>query len=121
MRHVRDKDTKPEKLLRSTLHRAGFRFRLRRRSLPETPDIVFPGQRKVIFVHGCFWHSYRCKRAHKPATNHAYWIPKLAENKKRDTCNRRQLTALGLRSMVVWECQLRTMDRVLEKEKFLPG
>ena len=122
MRRVRGKDTKPERLLRSALHRAGFRFRLHRRSLPGAPDIVFPGRRKAIFVHGCFWHSHRCGRARKPASNRDYWIPKLAENKKRDARNRRRLAALGWRSMVVWECQLRTMDRVLEKvEKFLDG
>lgn len=122
MRRVRGKDTKPERLLRSALHRAGFRFRLHRRSLPGVPDIVFPGRRKAIFVHGCFWHSHRCRRARKPASNRDYWIPKLAENKKRDVRNRRRLAALGWRSMVVWECQLRAMDRVLEKvEKFLDG
>lgn len=122
MRRVRGKDTKPEKLLRSALHRAGFRFRLHRRSLPGAPDIVFPSRRKAIFVHGCFWHSHRCKRARKPASNRDYWIPKLAENKKRDARNRRRLTALGWSSLVVWECQLRTMDRVMEKvEKFLDG
>lgn len=122
MRRIRGKDTKPEKLLRSALHRAGFRFRLHRRSLPGAPDIVFPSRRKAIFVHGCFWHSHRCKRARKPASNRDYWIPKLAENKKRDARNRRRLTALGWSSLVVWECQLRTMDRVMEKvEKFLDG
>ena len=122
MRRIRGKDTKPEMLLRSALHRAGFRFRLHRRSLPGAPDIVFPGRRKAIFVHGCFWHSHRCKRARKPASNRDYWIPKLAENKKRDARNRRRLTALGWSSLVVWECQLRTMDRVMEKvEKFLDG
>lgn len=122
MRRIRGKDTKPEMLLRSALHRAGFRFRLHRRSLPGAPDIVFPGRRKAIFVHGCFWHSHRCKRARKPASNRDYWIPKLAENKKRDARNRRRLTALGWSSLVVWECQLRTMDRVMAKvEKFLDG
>ena len=122
MRRVRGKDTKPEMLLRSALHRAGFRFRLHRRSLPGAPDIVFPGRRKAIFVHGCFWHSHLCKRARKPASNRDYWIPKLAENKKRDARSRRRLAALGWRSMVVWECQLRTMDKVMEKvERFLDG
>ena len=73
-------------------------------------------------MHGCFWHSHHCRCARKPASNRDYWIPKLAENKKRDARNRRRLAALGWRSMVVWECQLRSMDRVLEKvEKFLDG
>ena len=120
MRCIRNKDTKPEILLRSALHRSGFRFRLHRRSLPGSPDIVFPGQRKVIFVHGCFWHSHRCKFGRKPASNRAYWIPKLAENKKRDVRNRRRLTALGWHTMVVWECQLQSMGRVMERvKKFL--
>ena len=116
MRLIRSGDTKPEKKLRSVLHRAGFRFRLHDRSLPGTPDIVFPSRRKAIFVHGCFWHLHRCQKpSHKPKSNRAYWIPKLEANKKRDTRNRRKLTALGWQVLTVWECELRILDQALAK------
>lgn len=116
MRRVRSKDTKPEKQLRSALHRAGFRFRLHRRSLPGAPDIVFPGRRKVIFMHGCFWHSHRCRESSRlPQTNRLYWITKLEATKRRDARNRCRLAALGWRSMTVWECELRAMEKVLKR------
>ena len=113
---VRSRDTKPEKALRSALHRAGFRFRLHARQLPGAPDIVFPGRRKVIFVHGCFWHLHRCQRPSRlPKSNRDYWIPKLEANKKRDARNRRELARLGWRSLTVWECEMRELDKVLKK------
>ena len=113
---IRSGDTKPEKRLRSVLHRAGFRFRLHDRSLPGTPDIVFPSRRKAIFVHGCFWHLHKCQRPSRtPKSNRAYWIPKLEANKKRDERNRRKLTAFGWRVLTVWECELRTIDKALAK------
>ena len=113
---IRSGDTKPEKRLRSALHRAGFRFRLHDRSLPGTPDIVFPSRKKAIFVHGCFWHLHKCQRPSRtPKSNRAYWIPKLEANKKRDARNRRKLTALGWQVLTVWECELRTLDKTLAK------
>ena len=116
MRRIRSKNTKSEKKLRSALHKAGFRFRLHYRSLPGAPDIVFPSRRKVIFMHGCFWHSHRCRKSLPlPQTNQDYWATKLNKTKKRDAKNRRRLTALGWHSLVVWECELRAMDRVIEK------
>ena len=116
MRRIRSKDTKPEKRLRCALHKAGFRFRLHCKSLPGSPDIVFPAKQKVIFVHGCFWHSHRCRYgSYRPKSNRDYWLPKLAENKKRDMRNRRRLTTLGWRSLTVWECELRNLDRALAK------
>ena len=116
MRLIRSGDTKPEKRLRSVLHRAGFRFRLHDRSLPGTPDIVFPSRRKAIFVHGCFWHLHRCQKpSRKPKSNRAYWIPKLEATKKRDTRNRRKLTALGWQVLTVWECELKILDQALAK------
>ena len=89
---IRSRDTKPEKVLRSALHRAGFRFRLHYRSLPGSPDLVFPGRRKVIFVHGCFWHLHKCQKESSkwPQSNREYWIPKLEANRKRDARNRAQ-------------------------------
>lgn len=116
MRLIHSKDTKPEKALRSALHRAGFRFRLHARHLPGSPDMVFPGRRKVIFVHGCFWHSHRCQGpSRKPKSNLEYWIPKLERTRKRDAMNRRRLTALGWRSLTIWECELREIDKALRK------
>ena len=120
MARIRSKDTKPEKQLRSALHRAGFRFRLHRRSLPGSPDLVFPARRKAIFVHGCFWHSHRCKNGSRlPKSNRDYWVPKLAENKRRDRKNRRKLAALGWRSLTVWECEVRKGTALAKAVRFL--
>lgn len=107
MRAVRSKNTKPELLLRSMLHRAGYRFRLHRRDLPGTPDLVFPSRRKVIEVRGCFWHGHeRCRRAKVPVTRREYWEQKLEANKARDVRNEHSLHALGWKLLIVWECEL---------------
>jgi DNA mismatch endonuclease Vsr len=85
MRSIRKKDTKPELIVRRLVHRSGYRYRLHRTDLPGTPDLVFPGRRKVIFIHGCFWHQHACKLGSKqPMTNRHYWLPKLARNLERD-------------------------------------
>ena len=121
---IRSRDTKPEKVLRSALHRAGFRFRLHYRSLPGTPDLVFPSRRKVIFVHGCFWHLHKCRKKSSwwPQSNREYWIPKLEANKARDARNRRRLAALGWRALTIWECETRYIDRAAAKAtRFLKG
>ena len=116
MQRVRSRDTAPEKMLRSSLHRAGYRFRLHTGLLPGTPDLVFSGRKKVIFVHGCFWHSHHCRRGSRPKSNRLFWTGKLDANKRRDTRNRRELTALGWRSLVLWECQVRA-DKALKKAR----
>lgn len=114
MAGIRSKDTKPEMAVRSMLHRMGFRYRLHRTDLPGKPDIALPKHRKVIFVHGCFWHQHRgCSLASRPASNVDYWEPKLSGNVKRDLRNRRQLRALGWRSLVIWECQTRDPERLM--------
>lgn len=116
MKLIRSEDTKPEKALRSALHRVGFRFKLHVRQLPGSPDIVFPNRRKVIFVHGCFWHSHCCQGpSRKPKSNLEYWIPKLEATKKRDAMNRQRLKVLGWRVLTVWECELQDLDRSLRK------
>ena len=108
MRRVRSADTGPERLLRSRLHRLGFRFRVNRRDLPGTPDIVFPSRRKVVFVHGCFWHGHGCKRGDRtPKSNTEYWRRKIARNAERDGENARALAERGWRSFTVWECDLK--------------
>lgn len=113
MARVKGKDTKPERLVRSMLHRNGFRFRLHRSDLPGKPDIVLPGRRVVIFVHGCFWHQHKgCKAAQRPASNPAYWGAKLDNNRRRDARNRRALSKLGWKVIVVWECSLKYPNRV---------
>lgn len=112
MRAVRSRDTKPELVVRRLLHAMGYRYRLHRRDLPGAPDIVFPGRRKIIFVHGCFWHGHDCARgARLPATNVDYWRSKIARNVTRDADNIAALKAAGWEVLVVWECQLKARDR----------
>jgi len=108
MRQVKSQNTKPEMTLRRLLHARGFRYRLHRKDLPGTPDLVFGGRRKVVFVHGCLWHQHPgCRAADRPASNRAYWDKKLGRNVARDGENREKLAALGWASFVVWECELR--------------
>lgn len=111
MRAVKSKDTKPEKTVRSLLHALGYRFRLHRRDLPGSPDIVFPGRKAVIFVHGCFWHGHDCKRGTRtPKTNTDYWIKKIARNKARDVETQAKLEAMGWRVLVLWECAIKERE-----------
>ena len=107
MRRIRSRDTKPEITVRRTLHRMGYRYRLHRANLPGKPDLVFPSRRKVIFVHGCFWHSHACKLAHVPASNTQYWGPKLEGNRRRDAAHAAALRKLGWKCLVIWECEVR--------------
>jgi DNA mismatch endonuclease (patch repair protein) len=110
MGRVRQKDTKPEMVVRSLTHQLGYRFRLHRRDLPGRPDLVFPKLRKVIFVHGCFWHRHGCSKATTPKSNSDYWQPKFAENVERDKRAIAELLRLGWEPMVVWECETRDID-----------
>jgi DNA mismatch endonuclease (patch repair protein) len=108
MSRVHGKDTGPELLVRSLVHRLGYRFRLHRRDLPGAPDLVFPATRKIIFVNGCFFHGHNCARgARIPQSNRKYWIQKIGRNKKRDTRNQRKLRAAGWKVLVLWECRLK--------------
>jgi DNA mismatch endonuclease (patch repair protein) len=108
MASVKKKHSKPELIVRSYLHRQGFRFTLHDRGLPGTPDIVLPKYRTALFVHGCFWH--RCPHCavggQKIRSNLSYWLPKLERNQKRDIKAQQELAAAGWYSVVVWECQL---------------
>src|SRR5260370_11266358 len=104
MSRVRSKATVPERVVRSFLHRRGFRFSLNRRALPGTPDIVLARHRTVVFVHSCFFHGHRrCKRATLPATNRAFWTRKIEANRRRDRAAARALRRAGWRVVVVWE------------------
>jgi DNA mismatch endonuclease (patch repair protein) len=117
MARVRYKDTKPELTVRRMVHALGFRYRLHDGTLPGKPDLVFAGRRKVIFVHGCFWHRHgaRCPLTRLPKSKLAFWQPKLEENRKRDKRNAHSLRALGWDMLVVWECQLRNLEPIKTK------
>lgn len=113
MRRIRKKDTKPEMVVRRLAHRMGYRYRLHRRDLPGTPDLVFPRLRKAIFVHGCFWHQHDCPLgAKKPSANPGYWLPKLARNVERDAETRAKLAAMGWEVLIIWECETRSPARL---------
>jgi len=106
MRGIRGKDTAPEKAVRSVLHSEGLRFRIHRRGLPGTPDIVLPRYRTVIFVHGCFWHQHPgCRHSGVPKRNAPYWRAKFERIAERDARKIRELEALGWAVKVVWECE----------------
>lgn len=111
MSRIRDRDTKPEMLVRRIAHGLGFRFRLHRSDLPGSPDLVFARYRAVIMVHGCFWHRHHgCKRASSPQTRVRFWEDKFKSNVARDGRNETALRELGWRVMVIWECE--TNDEV---------
>lgn len=115
MRAVRNKHTGPERLVRATLHRMGYRFRLHVKELPGTPDIVLPRHRKVIQVQGCFWHAHPgCPRARLPEKNAAFWQQKIAKNIARDEANQQALYNLGWDLLILWTCQIKK-KRLLEE------
>lgn len=106
MRRVRGRDTTPELVVRRLLHAEGYRYRLHGRDLPGKPDIVFVARRRVIFVHGCFWHGHTCPRgSRRPGTRRDYWNAKLDRNAERDRSHARRLRRMGWGVMIVWECQ----------------
>lgn len=116
MGKIRAKNTKPELAVRSLVHRLGYRFRLHARDLPGSPDIVFPSRKKVIFVHGCFWHWHpRCAIAKIPKTRTNFWTHKLQRNRERDFRKITQLQTSGWQSLVVWECELSAPHRLQRK------
>jgi DNA mismatch endonuclease (patch repair protein) len=123
MSAIRGKDTRPEHIVRSLAQRMGFRFRLHRRDLPGKPDLVFPGRRRVILVHGCFWHVHDCPYGRvKPATNAGFWANKRAGNVTRDGRNLAALEAAGWAVLVVWECETRDPESLARRLKtFLGG
>lgn len=122
---VRSKHTAPERVVRSLLHKRGYRYRLHMRSLPGSPDLAFPSRKKVILVNGCFWHQHNCRAGRRlPKTRRKFWQAKLEGNKQRDARQRRQLRQLGWDVLTVWECQLRAnkvMDTVDRLTRFLDG
>ena len=118
MRAVKSRDTTPEIAVRKLVHGMGYRYRLYRENLPGKPDLVFAGRKKVVFVHGCFWHRHNCARgARTPKSNQDYWIPKLDRNQQRDRQVRSQLRRLGWKSLVIWECQTKNPKKLANRIK----
>jgi DNA mismatch endonuclease, patch repair protein len=119
MSQIRGKDTKPELTVRRLAHALGYRFRLHRRDLPGAPDLAFPGRRKVVFVHGCFWHQHPgCRYAYRPKSNLEFWKSKLAANTRRDTCVLQKLREEGWSPLVIWECEISNLQNLANRLKF---
>ncbi|MDB5475420.1 MAG: G:T-mismatch repair endonuclease [Phenylobacterium sp.] len=116
MRRVKGRDTGPELAVRRALTAFGARYRLHRKDLPGKPDIVMPGRRLALFVHGCFWHGHDCPRgARVPKANRDYWVGKVARNRARDATSRAALEALGWRVETIWECELKDAAALRER------
>jgi len=118
MSRVKGKDTKPEVFVRSIVHRLGFRFRKNCPDLPGKPDIVLSKYHKIILVHGCFWHGHKkCSRAIRPESNKVFWSEKLDKNIKRDSDNVRALNKLGWEVLIIWQCEIKDKEVLIEKIK----
>ena len=116
MRRITCKDTKPEIIVRRIIHSLGFRYRLHKKELPGKPDLVFSKRRKLMFVHGCFWHQHEgCKSSHIPKSRQDYWEPKLNRTVSRDKQNQAKLRELGWDILVIWECELREVQQIAKK------
>lgn len=123
MSRIRNTDTKPEMIVRRLVHGMGYRYRLHARDLPGKPDLVFRLRKRIIFVHGCFWHQHGCRQYRQPLTKRSFWEPKLTRNKERDAKVQRELRRQGWGTMVIWECQVKKeailrnrIKRFLEKK-----
>lgn len=110
MSRIKGKDTKPEMIVRKWLWSNGYRYRLHRRDLPGNPDVVFPSRKKVIFIHGCFWHKHDCKYFKWPRSNSDFWKTKIESNIQRDAANYLKLKSAGWDYLVIWECETRGQD-----------
>jgi DNA mismatch endonuclease (patch repair protein) len=120
MRQIKDRGTKPEMIVRRLAHSMGVRYRLHAKQLPGKPDLVFAARRKVIFVHGCFWHQHpdkHCRHGRMPKSRLDYWRPKLNGNAKRDREHAAALRKLGWKSLVIWECKVGSLDSLRRRMK----
>ncbi len=116
MSRIRSSNTKPERMVRSLLHRMGYRFRLNRKDLPGTPDIVLPRHKAVVLVHGCYWHRHPgCRYAYTPKSRVEFWQAKFDANVERDKRVEAELVALGWRVFTVWECEVKSGDGLIER------
>ena len=121
MSRIRGKNTAPEKIVRSLLHRLGYRFRLHVKTLPGKPDIVLPKYKTVIFVHGCFWHRHKgCKNCTTPTNRQEFWLTKLNGNAVRDKLHQRALRKLGWRVIAIWECETNAKSMSILARKLKP-
>lgn len=120
MSRIRGKNTKPELAVRKLVYSLGYRYRLHSKTLPGHPDLVFSSRKKVIFVHGCFWHYHGCKKGQPPKSRLEYWLPKLEENKARDAKNQAALGDMGWKSLIIWQCEIKYSDHLKKRiEGFL--
>lgn len=116
MSHISGKNTKPEILVRSLLHRMGYRFRIHKKDLPGRPDICLPKHKKVIFVHGCFWHGHEnCPKSKRPTTNVEFWNKKIDGNIERDKENIKKLRRLGWQTLMIWTCEIKNQEELKNK------
>lgn len=116
MQAVKSQNTGLEMIVRRLTHGMGYRYRLHRKDLPGRPDLAFPRRRKVIFVHGCFWHQHDCPKGNRlPRTNQDYWIPKLRRNKLRDEEQKKRLCQMGWSVLVIWECETKNLDALSQR------
>lgn len=128
MSHISGKNTKPEIFVRSLLHRMGYRFRIHKKDLPGQPDICLPKHKKIIFVHGCFWHGHPdCPRAKRPTTNVVFWNKKIDGNIERDSQNIKKLKQLGWQVLTIWTCEIKNQEELnntlvsfMEKQELTP-
>jgi DNA mismatch endonuclease (patch repair protein) len=117
MRRIKSKDSVPELLVRRLVYGMGYRYHLHNHRLPGRPDLVFANRKKIIFVHGCFWHAHDCRIAHRPSTRQEYWTPKLLLNAQRDKIHQQRLGELGWHVLVLWECELTDPTAVAQRVK----
>lgn len=111
MSRIRGKNTTPELIVRQLIYSLGYRYRIHSKKLPGRPDIVFHGRKKIIFVHGCFWHGHEgCNKGRPPKSNIHYWVTKLENNRKRDLEKQSELIKLGWKVLVIWQCELKNME-----------
>ena len=109
MSRIKCRDTTPERIVRSIVHKKGYRFRFHRKDLPGKPEVVFGSHKEVVFVHRCFWHGHRCRKGRLPKSNGDFWRAKIVTNWKRDARNARALHALGWKVLVIWQCELKDL------------
>lgn len=114
MSRIRGKNTSPEMIVRKLVFSLGYRYRLHSKNLPGKPDLIFLGRKKIIFVHGCFWHSHECKIGHLPKSRINYWQPKLLANRRRDMSNISSLVDVGWKILVIWECETKDLAKLKE-------
>jgi len=120
MSRIRSKDMKPEMIVRKLVHGLGYRYRLHNKQLPGKPDLVFSTRKKVIYVHGCFWHQHDspvCRIKRLPKSNLEYWLPKLERNKLRDDANKEALKKMNWSYLIIWECETKQSDTLKKRIK----